>query len=550
MKTVSKRLLAAALSSLMLLSLLSGCGAYQGKSSSTSSATKTSSDSKTFRTYMTTEPPTLDPQHVNSMAGADILYNIMDGLMRDNNGKIEPGVATKYEVSSDGLTYTFHLRDDAKWSDGVAVKAGDFVYALQRLMDPKTAAEGAYMGEILKNAKAIEAGKMAVDKLGITAPDDKTVVITLDHPAAYFPTMLSTAAYFPVRKDIVEKYGKSFASSASKNVYNGPFVLQKWAHDSKLTLVKNEKFWNKDEVKLNTVEISILTDQNTPISMYETGDLDYVDVPANSLDQYRDKATPYYTGGMDYLMINLKSTNKVLANKDFRKALSYGINRNAYAKLSRNDMNEPLSRAVLPIMQGTSGQWGKEYPYTPYPLNGDNTKAKEYLQKAMSELGITDLSKMTFKLNYAEADSTRQIVETLQAQWKQNLGITVTLNPLPYAVLYDNQTKEDFEMMYTGWVPDYDDPNAFLELFSTDGGNNRSQYSNPEFDKYMTAAQKTTDPKTRFDALFQAEKIVTDDLPIINLDATRGFYLINSKVKNYSPYYVGTNMNFIQTEIK
>jgi oligopeptide transport system substrate-binding protein len=548
MKTVSKRLLAAVLASLMLLGLLSGCGAYQGKSKSTSSS-KSGSSSKVFRLSQTTEPPTLDSSLCNSMAGADILYNIMDGLMRNNNGKIEPGVATNFEVSDDGLTYTFHLRDDAKWSDGVTVKAGDFVYALQRLVNPDTAAGGAYMSEILKNAKAILAGKMKPDQLGVAAPDDKTVVITLDHAAAYFPTMLSTAAYFPLRQDIVEKYGKSFASSADKNVYNGPFVLKKWAHDSKLTLVKNDKFWNKDAVKLDEVDVFILTDQNTPIGMYESGDLDYVDVPSASFDQYKDKATAYYTGGMDYLQINLKS-NKVLANKNFRKALSYGINRNAYAKLSRNNMNEPLSRSVLPIMQGTSDQWGKEYPYTPYPLDGDNTQAKTYLKKAMSELGITDVSQMTFKLNYAEADSTRKIVETIQAQWKQNLGIDIKLNPLPYAVLYDNQAKEDFEMMYTGWVPDYDDPNAFLELFSTGGAYNYSQYSNAEFDKYMTAAQQTTDTKTRFDALFAAEKVVTDDLPLINLDATKAYYLHSSKLKNYSPYYVGTNKNFIGVEMK
>lgn len=548
MKTVSRRLLSAVLASLMLLGLLSGCGATQKKAPGSSSG-KGGSKAGTFSLSMTTEPPSLDSSLCNSMAGADILYNIMDGLMRDNNGEIEPGVATKYDLSDDGLTYTFHLRDDAKWSDGVAVKAGDFVYALERLVDPATAAGGAYMGEILKNAKAILAGKMQPDQLGVAAPDDKTVVITLDHPAAYFPTMLSSSAYFPLRKDIVEKYGKSFASTAAKNVYNGPFLLQKWAHDSKLTLVKNEKYWNRDAVKLNKVEILILTDANTPIGMYESGDLDYVDVPAASFDQYKEKATAYYTGGMDYLQINLKAS-KLLANKNFRKALSYGIDRNAYAKLSRNNMNEPLSRAVLPIMQGSSDQWGKEYPYTPYPLSGDNTQAKAYLKKAMSELGITDLSKITFKLNYAEADSTRKIVETIQAQWKQNLGITVTLNPVPYAVLYDNQAKEDFEMMYTGWVPDYDDPNAFLELFSTGGAYNYSQYSSSDFDKYMTAAQQTTDPKARFDALFEAEKVVTDDLPMINLDATKAYFLKSSKLKNYSPYYVGTNMNFIGTTIR
>jgi len=549
MRTVTKRLVATVLATLMLSSLLAGCGT-SGSTSSSGTTKSTSAKSGVFRLSMTTEPPSLDPDLANSMADADILYNVMDGLMRNNNGKIEPGVATGYDLSDDGLTYTFHLRKDAKWSDGQTVKAGDFVYGLQRLMNPDTAAGGEYMGEVLKNGKAVAAGKMSVDQLGVSAPDDYTVVITLDHAAAYFPTMLSSSAYFPVRQDLVEKYGKSFAADADKNVYNGPFVLKSWAHDSKLTLVKNDNYWNKDAVKLSQVEISILTDANTPIGMYESGDLDYVDVPSASFDQYKDKATAYYTGGMDYLQINLKCGNKALENKNFRKALSYGIDRNSYAKLSRNNMNEPSSRAVLPIMQGDSGNWDDEYPFTPYPLDGDNTKAKEYLQKAMDELGITDVSKLTFKLNYAEADSTRKIVETVQAQWKQNLGIDITLEPVPYAVLYDNQAKEDFEMMYTGWCPDYDDPNAFLELASSDGGYNYSQYNNAEFDKYMTAAQQTTDAKERFNNLFEAEKILCDDLPWINLDATKAYYLATDKLSNYSPYYVGTNMNFIGTELK
>lgn len=564
MKNVKIRLLTASMAVLLPLSLLGGCGTYQKQeSTATSSAAASASAStsasvaastassatstggeKNFRIYMTTEPPSLDPELCNSMAGSDMLYNLMDGLMRNNNGKIEPGVATDYDVSSDGLTYTFHLRDDAMWSDGVQVKAGDFVYGLQRLMDPATAASGAYMGEVLKNGKDVEAGKMTVDQLGVSAPDDKTVVITLDHPAAYFPTMLSSASYFPVRKDLVEKYGKDFASTADKNAYNGPFKLESWEHDSKLTLVKNDKFWNKDAIKIDKVEVSILTDANTPISMYETQQLDYVDIPAASFEQYKDKATAWYTGSMDYLQINLKCGNAALENQNFRKALSYGIDRNAFAKLSRNNMNKPTSRAVLPVMQGDSGNWGDEFDFTPYPLDGDMTQAKDYLQKAMTELGVTDISQMTFKLNYSDNDNTRKIVEAIQAQWKQNIGIDITLNPLPYAVLYDNQASEDFEMMYTGWTPDYDDPNAYLELFSTDGGYNYSQHSNAEFDKYMAESQTTTDPKARFTALFNAEKVLCDDLPIINLDATNNYYLIADNVQGYNPYYVGTNMNF------
>jgi oligopeptide transport system substrate-binding protein len=315
-------------------------------------------------------------------------------------------------------------------------------------------------------------------------------------------------------------------------------------------LTKNENYWDKDKVKLDKVEISVLTDPNTPIGMYETGKLDYVDVPVAAADQYRDQAKLYYTGGIDYLQMNLKSSNTALQNKDFRKALSYGISRKDYVTMARANIPEPTSRLVLPVLPGPTSTFGKDYPFDPYPAAGDTAKAKEFLQKAMSALGVSDPSKISFKLSYAEGESVRKIVEVLQAQWKKNLGVNVTLDPVPYAVLYDNQAAEKFEMMYTGWVPDYDDPVSYLELFQTGAGYNYSQYSNAGYDKEMEAAKTEKDVKKRMDHLFAAEKIVCDDLPIIPISATRNMALWDdNRVKDFKPYYIGTSYNFIYTDI-
>jgi oligopeptide transport system substrate-binding protein len=547
-----RKILCVALALTMAFGTLAGCstpGGGGGTQSSAQSGTAAKGE-KVFRFSINGNPPTMDPKKANSMYTADMTYHLFDGLMRNNCGKVEPAVAESYDVSDDGLTYTFHLRSDAKWSDGKTVTAEDCVYGFQRLVDPATAAPGAYLGEVVKNGKEVTAGKVPVKDLGVSAPDDKTVVVVLATPAPYFPTMLSGAAFVPCRKDLVEKYGKDFAATPDKNVYNGPYQLTEWAQDNKLVLTKNENYWDKDKVKLDKVEISVLTDPNTPIGMYETGKLDYVIVPTSAVDQYRDQAKLYYDGGMSYMQINLKSGNAALANKDFRKALSYGLSRKDLNTMGSAGVPDPTSRLVLPVLPGPTSTFGKDYPFDPYPAAGDTAKAKEYLQKAMSALGVSSPSDLTFKVSYAEGEGTRKIMEILQAEWKKNLGINITLDPVPYAVLYENQAAEKFEMMYTGWVPDYDDPVSYLELFQTGAGYNYSQYSNADYDKYLEAAKTEKDVKKRMDHLFAAEKVVCDDLPIIVLNASRKMALWDdNRIKNFKQYHVGNSYTFIYTDI-
>lgn len=553
MKKSVTQVVSVASAAALCLGLLGGCstpGSKAPEGAENSGTVVNENGEKTLRLYMTTEPPSLDPQKSNAMAGATVLYHTTDGLMRNNCGTVDPAAAANYDLSEDGLTYTFHLREDAKWSDGEPVTSADYVYAFRRLMDPNTASPMSYIGEVLKNGKAVVAGELPVEELGVSAPDDYTVEVTLEYPAPYFPSMLSISCFSPVRQDLVEEYGQDFAATPDKNVYNGPFTLTEWQQNGRLVLTKNENYWDKDSVKLDRVEIYILTDPNTPLGMYETGELDFVDVPVAAADQYRDQAKFYSNGSMDYLQINLNTDNQFLTNKNFRKALSYGLSREDVSTMARAGVSRPTGRLILPELPSYSGTFSEDYPYEPYPTAGDVEKAQEYLQKAMDELGVTDLSQVQFNLSYSEAESTRKIVEVIQAQWQQNLGITVTIEPVPYAVQYDNLVGGNYEMMYTGWTADYDDPVSYLELFESDSGYNHSHYNNPAYDAAMDNAQNAQDPKERCDYLFEAEQIVCDDLPLIVLDADQKMSLWDeSKVINFQPYHIGTLWNLIYTDI-
>ncbi len=551
MTTVKKRLTALLLTAALGCAMLSGCGVYQNdeENSATTSGTSTSGE-KVLRIYAD-EPPTLDPQKSNSMINATVGFHVYEGLVRNVNGKIEPAGAKEWKVSDDGLTYTFTLNKDAKWSDGQPVKAEDYVYGLQRLVDPETAAPMAYLVEPIVNAKEITASQKKPEELGVKALDDNTIEIKLTAPTSYFLQILASLLCSPARKDIVEKYGKDYASSPDKMIFNGPFAITDWQHDSSMTLTKNENYWNKDRIKLDKVEETILDDKETALNLYNDDELDYTPVPSSEYAKYPDaKATP--TGGVDYVQFNLKCGNKFLENKNFRKALSYGINREEYVKLTSNGTNEPSSRLVLPYVVSSEEDknYGEAYPYEPYALGGDNNQAKEYLNKALQELNVSDPSQATFKLSYAEGDATRKVVEALQEQWKKNLGISVTLDPVPYATLYDNANAEKFESMYTGWVMDYADPTSYLDLFPTGAGDNRSQYSNTKFDEYMKTADTTTDAKKRMDSLFEAEKVVLDDLPVLPLDVTMQKSLVKDNVKNFEFCDVNTSYSLLDTDIQ
>lgn len=544
---MKKRVLAAFLSMAMVAGLATGCGTPGGGKSDGDSA-----DGKVFRYAVNTLPTTLDPTKGQSIGDNEIQHAITEGLTRNTAGDIKPGIAESWDESEDGLTYTFHLRKDAKWSDGEPITAADFEYSWKRLVNPETASPYAFIGDCLKNGQAIEQGKMDVEELGVKAVDDTTLEVTLEHPTSYFLSLIGSSGQFaPLRQDIVEKYGTDFAATSEKNVYSGPFVMTS-SEDNVWTFEKNDNYWDKDSINLDKCELNYVENTDTQLSMYEAGDLDYVQVPTAYVSDYKDKADVFANGNVDFCYINSKSDNPVLGNKNFRLALNYALNRNDYNKLANADTYTAFNGLVFPGLQAKGTTYGEAYDLNSYsyPLDGDQDKATEYLNAAMQELGIANASDITVEVVTTDADSSKRIVETLQEQWQNALGINVKIRQVTYADIYGKVFPEhDYEIGYGGWGSDYDDPYSYLELFKSDSSYNYSQYENPEVDQLLIASQDEPDTDKRMDELNQAEQDILADGAFVPLQARNVYYMLDDDTTGINFYYCSLNIDWVYADV-
>ena len=544
---MKKRVLAAFLSMAMVAGLATGCGTPGGGKSDGDSA-----DGKVFRYAVNTLPTTLDPTKGQSIGDNEIQHAVTEGLTRNTAGDVKPGIAESWDESEDGLTYTFHLRKDAKWSDGEPITAADFEYSWKRLVNPETASPYAFIGDCLKNGQAIEQGKMDVEELGVKAVDDTTLEVTLEHPTSYFLSLIGSSGQFaPLRQDIVEKYGTDCAATSEKNVYSGPFVMTS-SEDNVWTFAKNDNYWDKDSINLDKCELNYVENTDTQLSMYEAGDLDYVQVPTAYVSDYKDKAEVFANGNVDFCYINSKSDNPVLGNKNFRLALNYALNRNDYNKLANADTFTAFNGLVFPGLQAKGTTYGEAYDLNSYsyPLDGDQDKATEYLNAAMQELGIANASDITVEVVTTDADSSKRIVETLQEQWQNALGINVKIRQVTYADIYGKVFPEhDYESGYGGWGSDYDDPYSYLELFKGDSSYNYSQYENPEVDQLLTASQDEPDTDKRMDELNQVEQDILADGAFVPLQARNIYYMLDDDTTGINFYYCSLNIDWVYADV-
>lgn len=546
---MKKRLLAALLTAALAGTMLAGCSTPSTSDDSDGGAS--GDGEKVFRYSNTAEPTTLDPSKINSIPDNTIMHGCTESLVRNTAGEISEGIAEEWEVSEDGLTYTFHLRDDAKWSDGEPITADDFVYSWQRLMDPETASIYAFIGECIKNGAAVEAGDVPVEELGVRAEDDQTLIVELENPTSYFLSMIGLQAQFaPLRQDVVEEHGADFAATADDNVYSGPFAIT--STDNKTVILEpNEYYWNSDAVNWDRVEISTVEENSTALAMYEEGSLDYVVIPTEQVANYTDNENhhDYMNGNEDYLYINVASeTCPILANKNFRLALNYAINRNEYITLATSDVYAPTNSLVMPLVDGAEKTYGEEYDMTDYsyPLDGDADKAVEYLNKAMEEEGISDASEISVEFVTTDYESSKKIAEVIQEMWQNTLGITVDVRQVSYADIYSNvYPTSDYEVGYAGWGPDYSDPYSYLGLFESTFTSYGTNYANADVDALLDSAKKEPDAKARMDMLNEAEKLLIDDAAFVPLQLRQDHYLLDSDVTGIEFYFCSVNIDWV-----
>ncbi len=520
-------------------SLLAACGSSENSSTGTSGESgEGTTASQDLRINMSAEPPTFDPAQAKDSQTNTALKLMYDGLTRmGSDGNPTPGAAEKWDVSEDGLKYTFHLRSGATWSNGDPVTAQDFVYAWERVLSPQTtpASEYAYQLYYLKNGEAFNTGKIKdFSQVGVKAVDDNTLEVTLAAPTPYWLGLTSFYTYYPVNKKNVEA-NPQWAAKADSMVTNGPFTLTTWTTGQQLVWTKNDKYWDKDNIKLNTITASLVNSGATEYASYQSGQLDYAGAPTGEIptdqiaaakQQYPDQFNAKGIASTYYYEFNNKE--KPFDNAKIRKAFAMSIDRKAIVDNVTLGGQLPAYGFVPPGIKGQNEEFRTEFKDDYF--KEDVTQAKQLLAEGLKEEGLTALPAITLIYNSSEAH--QKIALAIADMWKKNLGVDVQTENQEWSVFLNNRQSGNYQIARAGWTADYNDPMTFMDMWVTNGGNNDAKYSNPAYDKLITDAKSTQDNAKRMTDMSQAEKIlVEDDMAIMPIYYYTSISLVKPNLK-------------------
>ena len=549
---MKKRLIVAALAIAGAMSL-SGCGGSKSNTEpaadSTKAAengdTKKSGDGKKILTIqLGPDVESIDPALNSAVDGANyILYAFENLLKIDKEGKVVPGLAEKYDISDDQLTWTFHLRDGLKWSDGSDFTAEDFVYSWQRMVDPNVAAPYAQtvLGMVEGYDEAIgkpdAEGNTTIDpdptKLKVEAPDDKTLIVHMAKPTPYFDKLAAFVSLSPVKKDVVEANPDGWSIDPKTYISTGPFKLTDWKPGSYLMFEKNENYWDADSVKLDGIKCLLMEDQNAAFSAYESGDaLMIKSIPTQEITTLKERADYYLDPILGTYYLDLNNTLDEFKDSRVREALSLALDRKYVSEVITSGTYTPASGFVSEGVTDWDGTvWQDNITDSSAYINvedhaGNLAKAKELLKEAGYENGV-GLPEMVYSTN--DASYHKKIAEYLQQAWGE-LGLKVEVNIVEWKSFTPQRRSGNYQIARDGWVMDYNDPSNILELALTGNGNNNAKYSNPEFDALMEKAATEKDPQTRFGYFHQAEDLMMKDTAMVPLLYYNDFYLQSDKI--------------------
>ena len=494
--------------------------------------TSTAAMAVTLNLHNGGDPRTLDPAKASGNWEDRPISDMIEGLMTlDAGGETVLGQAASYDISEDALTYTFTIRDDATWSDGTPVTANDFVLGMQRLALPATASEYAYLMSFIKGFSEINDGSVTdVSTLGVTAIDDKTVQYQLNTPTPYFLSALTHYTAYPVPSHTVEEFGDDW-SSAANIVGNGPYKVTEWVPGSYLKSVKNDLYYDAENVQIDEVIYHIVEEDTAALNRYRAGEFDILSsFPADQYgllqEQYAGQAHVAPFLGIYYFVMN-QQDGSVLEDVNIRKALSTTIMREVIGP-------EVLGTGELPaygwVPPGTSNYEGEQYmpawAEMPYEQRVEEAKA------LMAEAGYTPENPLTLQLRYNTSENHQRIAVAIGAMWEE-IGVRIELFNAEVGVHYDALEAGDFQVGRAGWLMDYDDASNTLELLKSGTGNNYGRYSNAEFDSLLEQAASETDLVARAGLLHQAEAIAMDEFAAIPIYYYVSKWVISPKVSGF-----------------
>lgn len=485
----------------------------------------------------------LDPRTLLTDDHGEVQNGFLDPLVRIRGSDIEPGAAESWEISPDGITYTFHLRD-AKWSDGVPVTSANFVHAFVRMF--QSAPASAIYDDILNGAE-LRSSKAKPEDLGVKGPDDKTVVFTLRNPAPYFLSLLGSHFAAPGRADLVKKFGDSYGASVESLPSNGPFILTEWQNENKVVLKKNPSYWNAKNIHLDEVIWLVVPDAATRRNMFDNGDLDaYTPVTGDEAAIYDGKGVlvRFARGRERDVQLNRHGQNdpvkaKLLSDPAFMKAMSYAFDRKAFADKVLKGMAVPatVQTPAATAVSGINGKtWGDVSPNfgVYHPESADLAKSKEYLSKALADAGLSSVADVP-KLDLLTRDDpqdpkaiTPYLLSVLNAMGLKVIVVQKTGDQF-WNTLY--KPALGYDLAVTGWSADFNDPITYMGYWATSSMDHGVTYENPAFDALLLAANKETDPMKRAKVLGQAEAMFSDNAPCFPLLHMRGAVAVQPRVK-------------------
>ncbi|OCA84260.1 ABC transporter substrate-binding protein [Bacillus sp. FJAT-27225] len=483
-----------------------------------------------FRVNINSEPYSLHPGLASDATSGGVLLQAFEGLTRiDKDGKPQPAMAEDIKTSDDLTTYTFKLRD-AKWSNGDPVKASDFVYAWKWALDPKNESTYAYQLYYVKGAQAINLEGASPDTLGVKALDEKTLEVTLENPTPYFLELTAFYTYFPVNEKVATANPDWHTEAGEDYVSNGPFKLTAWDHQNEINLEKNKDYWDAKSVKLDKIQMVMINDPNTELSMFENGELDWAGSPFGSLPtdrmaEMKDRDDYHNQAIAGTYWYKFQTEKPPLNNKNIRKALAYAINRKAIVENITQGGQMP-AMAIVPPSMIEENEKG-------YFADNDVAKAKEFLAQGLKELGYKDVSELpAITLSYNTSEAHQKIAQAIQDMWVKELGVEVTLDNAEWQVYIDKLNKGDYMVGRMGWLGDFNDPINFLELYRDKlGGNNNTFWENAEFKQLLNDSQKESDSAKRMQMLKDAEAIFMDEMPVAPIYFYTNSWLQSENVK-------------------
>ena len=489
-----------------------------------------------------------DPPELNTMGAADavsgiVLGHVMEGLLRyDEHGQLVAGLAERWEIEGD--TATFWIRDNARWSNGEPITAHDFEFAWKTTLAPSTASQYAFILYAIKNAAAANNGDVSIDEVGVRAVDDKTLQVTLEQPIAYFDKMVAFATFSPVNEAFFNATNGRFAAEAESLLYSGPFMMTSWVHGASLRLEKNPYYWDQARAKLDAINFAYVTeDTNTLLNLFKDGRIVQVDLTAEMLEGAMQQGwvlDRFMDGSVFFIDFNHRE-GRITSNTNLRKAMLYAQDNNELVNSVIKLPGYMPAKSLFPMwMQGAQRTLHEEYPPPVAPFNV--SVAKEYLEKAKQELGLTELPPIVLLADTSPVATISS--QYYQETFKKNLGLEVVIDQQIFRQRLAKMESGEFDIVLSGWGPDYNDPLTFGDYYASWNLNNRGRYRNDRIDELVRIGQNSLDNEERMAAFGEIQQILFDEAVIIGNYERGRVYATDPRVKGILRRAIGAETDY------